>query len=60
MALSQQVGSQAKAGRTRVYNPYSRLPNWLYPAFVFVALTLFGLFVWEHLYVQAPQRIPLA
>jgi Fe-S-cluster-containing dehydrogenase component len=23
-------------------------------------LTLFGLFVWEHLYVQAPQRIPLA
>jgi Fe-S-cluster-containing dehydrogenase component len=24
------------------------------------ALALFGLFVWEHLYVQAPQRIPLA
>jgi hypothetical protein len=23
-------------------------------------LTLFGLFIWEHLYVQAPQRIPLA
>ncbi|MGE0456511.1 MAG: 4Fe-4S dicluster domain-containing protein [Vicinamibacteria bacterium] len=23
-------------------------------------LTLFGLLVWEHLYVQAPQRIPLA
>ena len=24
------------------------------------ALTLFGLLAWEHLYVQAPQRIPLA
>jgi formate-dependent nitrite reductase membrane component NrfD len=24
------------------------------------ALALVGLFVWEHLYVQAPQRIPLA
>jgi hypothetical protein len=23
-------------------------------------LALFGLFIWEHLYVQAPQRIPLA
>ena len=23
-------------------------------------LTLFGLLAWEHLYVQAPQRIPLA
>jgi hypothetical protein len=24
------------------------------------ALALFGLYLWEHLYVQAPQRIPLA
>ncbi|PYQ54477.1 MAG: 4Fe-4S ferredoxin [Acidobacteria bacterium] len=24
------------------------------------ALALFGLFVWEHLYVQAPQQVPLA
>jgi hypothetical protein len=23
-------------------------------------LALFGLFVWEHLYVQAPQRVPLS
>ena len=24
------------------------------------ALTLFGLLAWEHLYVQAPQQVPLA
>jgi hypothetical protein len=24
------------------------------------ALTLLGLLVWEHLYVQAPQQVPLA
>jgi hypothetical protein len=24
------------------------------------ALALFGLFIWEHLFVQAPQRVPLA
>jgi hypothetical protein len=27
---------------------------------VVAALALFGLFVWEHLYVQAPQQMPLA
>jgi Fe-S-cluster-containing dehydrogenase component len=30
------------------------------PAFIAGLLTLVGLLVWEHLYVQAPQRIPLA
>jgi hypothetical protein len=31
------------AGR-RVRHPYSSLPNWLYPTFVVVALSLFGIF----------------
>jgi hypothetical protein len=33
-----------EAGATTVRNPYSALPNWLYPTFVFVTLTLFGLY----------------
>ena len=32
------------AGATSVRNPYSVLPNWLYPAFVFITLTLFGVY----------------
>src|ERR1700687_6323424 len=43
MALSQPVTAE----RTRVKNPYSGLPNWLYPAFVVGALSLFGIFaIW--------------
>ena len=43
MALSR----PADSGRPVVRNPYSALPNWLYPAFVVVALSLFGAFaVW--------------
>ena len=34
------------------------MPSGLGP--VASGLALFGLFVWEHLYVQAPQQIPLA
>ncbi len=30
--------------RHRVLNPYSSLPNWLYPTFVVVALSAFGIF----------------
>ncbi len=33
------------------------LPGWTWLA---SALSLVGLFVWEHLYVQAPQQVPLA
>lgn len=33
-----------RTGTTAVENPYSTLPNWLYPTFVFVALSLFGLY----------------
>jgi hypothetical protein len=46
VALSQPVARPA-ADRERVVNPYSVLPNWLYPAFVVLALSLFGGFaVW--------------
>ena len=45
--VSQKVSASGTADRPRVRNPYSRLPNWLYPAFVVVALSLFGVFaVW--------------
>ena len=33
-----------RATRYPVRNPYSALPNWLYPAFVVVALSAFGIF----------------
>src|ERR1700736_421783 len=40
MALAQPVA----ADRKRVENPYSVLPNWLYPAFVVTGLSLFAVF----------------
>lgn len=47
MALSEPVSRPSAADRGSVRNPYSSLPNWLYPAFVVVALSLFGIFaVW--------------
>ena len=47
MAISSPVESPASPSRPRVRNPYSRLPNWVYPTFVVTALSLFGLFaVW--------------
>jgi hypothetical protein len=44
VALSQRAASPAGPDRVAVRNPYSALPNWLYPAFVVVALSLFGVF----------------
>ncbi len=47
MAISSPVESAASPSRPRVRNPYSRLPNWVYPTFVVTALSLFGLFaIW--------------
>ena len=47
MALTQPVDREVTPGRPRIHNPYSVLPNWLYPAFVVVALSLFGIFaIW--------------
>ena len=59
MALSR----PAAPGRTVVRNPYSALPNWLYPAFVVVALSLFGAFsIWvvffQHEGYSAPYLSP--
>ena len=36
--------ARPSGGRERVQNPYSRLPNWLYPTFVATALSVFGLY----------------
>lgn len=47
MAVAEQAAGRATASRHPVKNPYSRLPNWLYPTFVVTALSLFGVFaVW--------------
>jgi hypothetical protein len=44
VAVSQRASSPAGPEQVGVRNPYSVLPNWLYPAFVVVALTVFGLY----------------
>ncbi len=63
MALSPSADIQVGSRRPRVRNPYSRLPNWLYPAFVVVALSLFGIFaIWvvffQHEGYYAPYLSP--
>lgn len=44
MAISEQAERTDRATREVVRNPYSVLPNWLYPTFVVVALSAFGLY----------------
>ena len=44
MAVSERAASPAGPSRYTVRNPYSTLPNWLYPAFVALALTAFGVY----------------
>jgi len=63
VALSEPIARPPAADRGRVRNPYSALPNWLYPAFVVVALSLFGIFsVWvvffQHEGYYAPYLSP--
>jgi len=48
MALSR----PAATDRVAVTNPYSVQPNWLYPAFVVVALSLFGVFAFWVVFLQ--------
>src|SRR6202158_1027255 len=42
----------AAPDRVAVTNPYSVLPSWLYPAFVVVALSLFGVFAFWVVFLQ--------
>jgi hypothetical protein len=44
VAIAERTADQPAAARHIVKNPYSALPNWLYPAFVVVALTAFGVY----------------
>ena len=47
MAVTQRAASSSEADPVAVRNPYSVLPNWLYPIFVVVVLSLFGLYaIW--------------
>ncbi|HZK72676.1 MAG TPA: hypothetical protein VFD88_01575 [Clostridia bacterium] len=63
MALSQPLDRPSPAGRETVKNPYSALPNWLYPLFVVVVLSLFGGYaIWvvffQHKGAYAPYLSP--
>jgi hypothetical protein len=44
VAVSERAASPEGPSRHSVRNPYSTLPNWLYPAFVVLALTAFGVY----------------
>jgi len=47
VALSEPAAAGIAADRSSVKNPYSVLPNWLYPTFVVTALSLFAIYaVW--------------
>jgi hypothetical protein len=47
VAISEPTTAAPAAARQSVKNPYSTLPNWLYPTWVVVALSLFGLYaIW--------------
>ena len=49
----------ALAARRAVRNPYSRLPNWLYPAFVVTALSAFGVYsAWIVLFQPVGEHAP--
>ena len=54
MAVSQQAASPAGPERLTYQNPYSALPNWLYPTFVVVALGAFVVYAtWVTLFEHA-------
>ncbi|HKW60370.1 MAG TPA: hypothetical protein VJR46_11530 [Candidatus Dormibacteraeota bacterium] len=58
MAVSE---TAARSTRQIVPNPYSVLPNWLYPAFVVVVLSLFGLYTaWIVLFQPVGEYAPYA
>ena len=59
MAISEPVARPEAAGRPAVKNPYSRLPDWLYPSFVVVALSAFGVYAaWVVLFQPAGYHQP--
>ncbi len=58
MAVSEPTTNAAAAGRI-VSNPVSALPNWLYPTFVVLALSAFGIYsVWIVLFQPAGEFAP--
>ncbi len=58
MAISERTTERA-ATREVVRNPYSALPNWLYPTFVVLALSAFGVYsAWIVLFQPAGESAP--
>ena len=59
MAIAERSAESPAAARQIVKNPYSVLPNWLYPAFVFAILTLFGVYTaWVVLFQPVSRFAP--
>jgi len=59
VAISERTASRPEVPKQVVRNPYSARPNWLYPTFVVVSLTLFGLYTaWIVLFQPAGQFNP--
>jgi hypothetical protein len=59
MAISEPAARAERAAREAVRNPYSSLPNWLYPAWVVVALTFFGAYTaWIVLFQPVGKSAP--
>lgn len=59
MAISERVSGAETDVRQTVRNPYSVLPNWLYPTFVVIALSAFGIYsIWIVLFQPPGQAGP--
>ena len=59
MAISEPAARPSSEVRQAVKNPYSALPNWLYPTFVVVALSAFGLYAaWVVFFQPAGYHLP--
>ena len=59
MAVAERPAERPPAGRQVVRNPYSSLPNWLYPTFVVLVLTIFGVYTaWVVLFQPVSQYPP--
>jgi hypothetical protein len=59
LALTVAISEARSTARQAVRNPYSSLPNWLYPTFVVVILSLFGLYsAWIVLFQPVGEYAP--
>jgi hypothetical protein len=59
VAIAERTTDRPAAARQVVRNPYSALPDWLYPTFVVLALSAFGVYsVWVVLFQPPGEHAP--